>query len=62
MPRRREFLRILMESPLYWSLDYDERLYLVKGIQERQSFIQALGQSAVCRADNQAAGLPQLFI
>ena len=35
MPRRRELLRILMESPLYWLLDYDERIYLVKEIQER---------------------------
>jgi len=43
MPRRRELLGILMESPLYWDLDYDERIYLVKEIQERQSFIQAIG-------------------
>lgn len=35
MPRRRELLRILMESALYWLLDYDERIYLVKEIQER---------------------------
>jgi hypothetical protein len=43
MPRRRMLLGILMESPLYWALDYDERIYLVKEIQGRPSFIRAMG-------------------
>jgi hypothetical protein len=51
MPRRRMLLAIFMESPLYWSLVYDERLYLVKEIQERPSFSQALGFSPVGRAE-----------
>ena len=62
MPRRRELLRILMESPLYWLLDYDERVYLVKEIQDRESFIQALGQSAVCRGEISVAGMRNRFV
>lgn len=60
--RRRMLLSILMESPLYWTLDYDERIYLVKEIQERQSFIQAIAGVPAGRVVIPATGVSNQFV
>jgi hypothetical protein len=62
MPRRRMLLGILMESPLYWQLDYDERIYLVKEIQERQSFSLALGRPPAGLSEIPTVVMPKHFV
>lgn len=62
MPRHRMLLGILMESPLYWDLDYDERICLVKEIQERQSFIQAIGGAPFVPVGIPAGELANRFV